>query len=100
VTVKAGQIVNLEAVFIGEPEPTFVWSSEKVVEIKQDSRFSMSIDVNKCKLVILDTKRSDTGKYVLKLKNESGTDTASCEVIVLSAPAKPSGPIEIKEVKK
>jgi hypothetical protein len=33
VTVKAGQMVNLEAQFLAEPEPSYLWSSEKINEI-------------------------------------------------------------------
>lgn len=83
ITVKAGQTVTLETSFIAEPEPSYIWSNERVIEIKEDKRFSMGINLNKVKLVILDTKRSDTGKYTLKLKNGSGSDTASCDVIIL-----------------
>ena len=82
-TVKAGQTVTVEASFLAEPEPTYSWFTEKMVEIKEDSRFSMSISANKAKLVILDTKRSDTGKYTLKLKNSSGSDSGTCDVVVL-----------------
>ena len=83
ITVKAGQTVTLETSFIAEPEPTYIWSSEKVVEIKEDQRYSMSLSLNRVKLVILETKRTDTGKYTLKLKNGSGSDSASCDIIVL-----------------
>ncbi len=75
--------MTIEASFQAEPEPTYAWFTEKMIEIKEDSRFSMSISENKAKLVILDTKRSDTGKYTLKLKNSSGSDSGTCDVVVL-----------------
>jgi len=82
VTVKAGQTVNLEASFLAEPAPTGSWSFEGV-QINQDDRVSYSIDEKGAKLVLLNSKRTDTGKYTIKLTNDSGSDSASVDVIVL-----------------
>lgn len=49
---------------------------------------------------IQQTKRSDTGKYQIKLTNDHGSDSAEIEVVILSAPARPKGPITVKDVKK
>ncbi len=83
VTVKAGQPIVLEAQFVAEPEPTYVWSSEHCAEYLETDRNQMTIDTSKAKLVIQNAKRSETGKYYIKLTNGSGSDTASCDVIVL-----------------
>lgn len=82
VTVKAGQTVNIEANYIAEPEPTMVWSFEGK-EITADEKNSMTLTPKTVKLVILNSKRSDTGKYSIRLTNGSGFDTASVDVIVL-----------------
>jgi hypothetical protein len=122
VTVKAGQNVLVDAQYVAEPEPTGSWSLEGV-ELAPNDRFSFSLGGNSAKLNLLKAKRSDTGKYVLKLTNGSGTDQAGCDIIVLcklayfenayyyvqlsklflifkAEPSKPRGPIEIKDVKK
>ncbi|CAF0846330.1 unnamed protein product [Brachionus calyciflorus] len=99
VTVKAGQTINVEANFIAEPQPTGAWSIEGK-EIVQDDRTSFTLGAKNTKVVITNAKRSDTGKYTIKLTNSSGSDTASVEVCVLSAPGRPNGPIEVKDVKK
>lgn len=52
------------------------------------------------KLVIAKAVRADTGKYLIRLVNDSGSDTADCEVIVLGPPSKPRGPLEVKGVTK
>jgi hypothetical protein len=52
------------------------------------------------KLVIIKAVRADTGRYVIRLVNDSGTETAECDVIVLGPPSRPRGPLEIKEVTK
>ena len=98
-TVKAGQTITIEPRFIAEPEPSSTWSFDSV-EVKPDERVSMGLEIKSAKLVILNAKRSDTGKYTIKLMNSVGSDSASCDVIVLCAPAKPNGPIEVKDIKK
>ena len=42
-------------------------------------------------------KRSDTGKYKVQLKNDSGVDECDIDVIVLDKPEKPEGPLEVTE---
>ncbi len=99
VTVKAGQTVVIDAVFVAEPEPTAQWAFEET-PLAPNERMSMALAPPKANLTILNAKRSDTGKYAVKLTNDSGTDTGYVDVIVLAAPSKPKGPIEVKDVKK
>ena len=42
-------------------------------------------------------KRSDTGKYKVQLKNDSGEDECDIDVIVLDKPGVPEGPLEATE---
>lgn len=98
-TVKVGQPIVIDAPFAAEPEPTCSWSYEGT-ELKPDERISMTVGPKGAKLTILNSKRKETGKYTLKATNDSGSDTATCEVVVLAAPSKPKGPIEVKDVKK
>lgn len=99
VTVKAGQPVVIDAQFVAEPEPTAQWSFEEN-PLTANDRISMTLAPPSAKLTILASKRADTGKYAIKLTNDSGTDVGYCDVIVLAAPSKPKGPIEVKDVKK
>jgi hypothetical protein len=82
VTVKAGQNVTIDAVYVAEPEPTGSWSLEGV-DLAPNDRFTFYLGGNSAKLNLLKAKRSDTGKYLLKLTNDSGTDQAGCDIIVL-----------------
>ncbi len=82
VIVKAGQTIVIDANFIAEPEPTGSWSFE-TNELKTDDRISSKLAQYNAKLTILNAKRSDTGKYTLKLTNGSGSDQAGCDVTVL-----------------
>ena len=52
------------------------------------------------KLTITKSVRSDTGRYLIRLVNSSGTETAECEVIVLGPPSIPCGPATVEEVTK
>ena len=51
-------------------------------------------------LVVNKSVRSDTGRYLIRLVNSSGEDTAECDVIVLGPPSKPRGPLAVKDVTK
>lgn len=45
-------------------------------------------------------KRTDTGKYKVHLKNDSGEDECEIDVIVLDKPGVPEGPLEVTETTK
>lgn len=99
ITVKAGQPIVIDAQFVAEPAPTGVWSFEDK-PLEASDRVSMALAPPSAKLTILNAKRADTGKYAIKLTNDSGSDVGYLDVTVLSAPSKPKGPIEVKDVKK
>jgi hypothetical protein len=69
-------------------------------ELISDDRTQMTQTDKFAKLIITKAVRADTGRYLIRLVNDSGTETADCEVIVLGPPSKPRGPLEIKEVTK
>ena len=97
--MKAGQTINLDLKYSAEPEPTAIWSLTDL-ELKPDERVSMINEQKVAKLIVLNAKRSDTGKYTVKLTNSVGSDSATCEVVVIGPPAKPKGPLEVTDVKK
>jgi hypothetical protein len=82
VTIKAGQNVVIDAAYVAEPEPTGSWSLNGVDLVPND-RFSFSLGGNSAKLTLLKAARSDSNKYTLKLTNDSGSDQAGCELVVL-----------------
>ena len=45
------------------------------------------------------SKRKDTAVYKITVTNEFGSDSAEMEVVVLGAPARPKGPLEVTDVK-
>jgi hypothetical protein len=82
VVVKAGQIITVETSFEAEPEPTATWSVDGK-HIVPDQRISTSLTPNSIKLTILASKRSDSGKYTIKLTNTQGSDSTNLDVTVL-----------------
>ena len=42
--------------------------------------------------------RSDTGIYKIVAKNSQGTDTAEVEILVVTVPTPPLGPIEVSNI--
>ena len=69
-------------------------------EVTGDDRTQITQTDKLAKLVITKAVRGDTGKYTIRLVNDSGSETAECEVIVLGPPSKPRGPLEVKGVTK
>lgn len=69
-------------------------------ELSPDDRIQMTQTNKLAKLVITKSVRADTGRYLIRLVNDSGTETAECDVIVLGPPSKPRGPLTVKEVTK
>jgi hypothetical protein len=99
IMVKAGQTITIECRFIAEPQPTAIWTNESNKEIA-DSRVTYSINEKIATFTMVQSKRSDTGKYTVKLTNDSGSDSCGCDVVVLSAPGRCVGPIQVKDVTK
>lgn len=120
ITIKQGQTATLEAPFAAEPLPTMTWLRDTTVnsefkqkkncdlyfcffflkELTPDDRIQMTLTDKLAKLVITKAVRADSGRYTIRLVNDSGTDTAECEVVVLGPPSKPRGPLEVKGVTK
>jgi hypothetical protein len=82
ITVKAGQTVNIDVSYLAAPLPFVSWSLAGK-EIKEDDRFSFSLTDRLAKLLLKNTTRKDTGKYSVKMTNDTGSDAAEIEVVVL-----------------
>lgn len=107
----------MEAPYAAEPLPTMTWERESTVRLfficitwshslfplkvlTPDDRTQMTQTDKLAKLIITKSVRADTGRYAVRLTNNTGTDTAECEVIVLGPPSKPRGPLVVKDVTK
>ncbi len=81
ITVKAGQPVNIDVSYLAAPLPYVSWSLAGK-EVKDD-RFSFSLTDRVANLSLKASKRQDTGKYTIKMTNDTGSDSADIEVVVL-----------------
>ncbi len=111
--VKAGEPLTIDIPINGSPTPKVTWAKDG--EPVQATRefvliitnfffncillFSTQLehDDDHAKLHKPSAKRSDTGKYKVQLKNDSGEDECDIDVIVLDKPGIPEGPLEATE---
>nr|AZI15635.1 UNC-22 [Auanema rhodensis] len=95
--IKAGFAYTLEAEFVGAPDPSADWSHDGqplAPELILDHKTGYT------SIFFPSAKRSDTGNYQLKLKNEVGEDDGVFELIVQDRPSAPVGPLEVSDVTK
>ncbi|VDN45286.1 unnamed protein product [Gongylonema pulchrum] len=95
-TVKAGQAVKWDIQIGGEPAPEVTWSKNDEVLISTES---LQIETKKNAHTVLhipSAKRSDRGKYTLKVKNSTGEQTGAAELNVLDRPSPPQGPLQVQ----
>lgn len=82
VIVTAGSDLVLDGAVGGKPEPTVHWSKgEKILELGE--KYSLTYTATRAMAVIKNCDRYDTGRYILTVKNASGTKTAAVNVKVL-----------------
>lgn len=82
IRVKVGETIKFETKIGGEPPPEITW--EFVGKpLKSGGRVKVTADKAKAGLRIDNAERADSGKYTLKLKNASGEESASANVIVV-----------------
>jgi hypothetical protein len=82
IRIKAGLILHLDIDFIGEPCPEATWTVGSKALTANDRTTVTSIGYHTV-IHTVNAKRSDSGLYHLLLKNNSGIDEGSFQVIVL-----------------
>lgn len=97
IRIKAGLIFHVDIDFVGEPTPEVVWSVGSST-LQTDDRTTVTSIGYHTIIHTVNTKRSDSGTYHLLLRNSSGMDEGSFQVIVLDRPGPPEGPLEYEEV--
>lgn len=81
----------------GEPAPTVTWHQNKKDVLPECKVENVPYNT---KMDIENAQRKHTGLYIIKAVNEHGQDEAEVEVTILSAPAKPKGPLKAENVTK
>ncbi|CAF92417.1 unnamed protein product, partial [Tetraodon nigroviridis] len=97
VMVRAGSDLVLDAAVGGRPEPKAFWSKGNR-ELDLCEKYHLQYSPTRAMAVIKFCDRDDTGKYILTVKNVSGTKTAEVSVKVLDTPGVCEGSITISKV--
>ncbi|XP_077990140.1 twitchin-like isoform X3 [Glandiceps talaboti] len=97
ITVKAGQVLKLEAPFSGSPAPEATWLKDGE-EVKPTDMVKVDKTPTNSSLTNRSAERGDTGVYELVVTNDSGEEKAKVDVNVLDKPTSPEGPLEVSDV--
>lgn len=97
IRVKAGLIFHVDIDFIGEPTPEVIWTVGSR-QLESDKRTTVTSIGYHTIVHTVNAQRSDSGLYHLLLKNSSGIDEGSFQVIVLDRPGPPEGPLQYEEI--
>lgn len=97
IRIKAGLIFHVDIDFVGEPTPEVTWTVDRRDLETTDRTTVTSIGYHTI-VHTVNAKRSDSGLYHLMLKNSSGVDEGSFQVIVLDRPGPPEAPLEYEEI--
>lgn len=78
----------------GEPMPESKWFLAKK-EVKSSGDMKVQHSDYNTKINCKAATRADSGRYTITAENVNGKDLAEVEVIVLSAPSPPGGPLKV-----
>uniref|UniRef100_A0A3B4GBW5 Titin n=1 Tax=Pundamilia nyererei TaxID=303518 RepID=A0A3B4GBW5_9CICH len=94
VVVKAGDLLRIEAVISGHPNPTVFWLKNGR-NIGTTGRVEITATKTHTSLLIRESVRKDSGQYTLTLQNTGGTTSKAITCKVLDRPGPPAGPLEV-----
>lgn len=99
VQVREGEPFFFDVKMIGEPPPTVEWTLNGRPLIETPDKRVVDVPYN-TKLYNDSPVRKDSGTYRIVASNKWGEDTAEVEVVVISKPSAPEGPLEVSNIKK
>lgn len=97
IKVRAGTGWDQEIPVAGEPPPEISWSF-KGKPVESGDRLRVETKDYETRFVCKRSVRGDTGVYVIKASNDSGSDTVEVNVTVLDRPGEPEGPLAVDDV--
>lgn len=92
------QLLRVDADYTGAPEPTITWYNPNGDVMTTDDRFTVESEDFHTHMYVRKVKRSDTGIYKIRAKNDQGEDVAEVEILVVTVPSAPIGPLEVDGV--
>ena len=90
--------MRIDADYVGAPEPKVTWFKPNGDVLTADDYYDVEAQDDHTRLVVRRCQRKDTGIYKITAKNSEGSDEADVEVLVVSVPEKPMGPIWVTDV--
>uniref|UniRef100_A0AAF5DMX8 non-specific serine/threonine protein kinase n=1 Tax=Strongyloides stercoralis TaxID=6248 RepID=A0AAF5DMX8_STRER len=98
ITIKVGQNVDFDVPVRGEPPPELVWTfNDKPLEMN-NKHIRIQNEDYRTQFALRNSTRAHAGRYTLTATNINGTDSHYVDIIVLSRPSKPMGPLEVSEI--
>uniref|UniRef100_A0A665VGB5 Titin n=1 Tax=Echeneis naucrates TaxID=173247 RepID=A0A665VGB5_ECHNA len=94
VTVKAGELLRIDAAISGCPNPTVIWMKNGR-NIGAKGRIEIIATRTHTSLLVKESVRKDSGQYTLTLQNTGGTASKVITCKVLDRPGPPAGPLEV-----
>ncbi|XP_033640975.1 twitchin-like isoform X1 [Asterias rubens] len=99
IKVKQGEPFDIKVPFTASPAPDAIWYKDNR-ELKTSPNVEVEITEEVATLRNKASERGDSGKYKVTLENDSGTDSVSLTVTVLSPPLAPKAPLDYSEFQK
>uniref|UniRef100_A0A8C9S0T9 Titin-like n=1 Tax=Scleropages formosus TaxID=113540 RepID=A0A8C9S0T9_SCLFO len=96
IVVRAGGSVRIKIGLRGRPPPEISWSKDEGV---LSDKVIIEKSLNYTQLSMDNCDRNDTGKYIVKLNNSSGSVSEFVSVKVLDTPGAPLN-FDVKDIKK
>ncbi len=98
--LRTGETIKYEIPISGEPPPEALWffNGKLITKSAVGGRIKVITEKKRAVLKIENVERSDSGRYKLEVKNSSGEASADAEVVVLSKPVAPRGPLVVADV--
>lgn len=97
--IRVGETIKYDLTIGGEPPPEVSWVVNDK-PLKTGGRVKITTEKKKTILKVENAERSDSGKYTIVLKNSSGEETGTAQVIVVGKPQPPKGPLTVADVHK
>ncbi len=97
-TLFVEQLLRIDADYTGAPEPEITWFAPNGDILKPDEHFNIDANDYHTHLYVRKVRRKDSGIYKIRAKNDQGEDVAEVELLVVTVPSAPIGPIEVSDV--
>ena len=98
-TIKAGQSHTFECDVTGDPITEKIWRCEDGEPIPDETeKYKVVREDYYTSITIKNAVRKDTARYKIRIENKNGHDQEKVELVVLTRPGAPLGPLQVTNV--